>query len=440
MRYVWISMFLISASYAEIRLTVYNNNLGLVKDTRVFEFKRGMDTIKVRDVAKQIDPTSLAFKSPGINILEQNYEYDLVSSAKLFQKYLDKQITVFQKGDEVREGKLLCSDWGNITLYTKQGIDIIRQEEITRTELPELPEGLITKPTLVWLVKSNKSGKRECEISYLTDGINWHADYVGVLKTQNSKLKTQNMDFSGWVTIDNKSGATYKDAKLKVVAGAVHRVEERRPVPWAKGEMAIAEVARPRFVERAFFEYHIYDLEGITTVKDNQEKQISFINPASVKTKKVYIYEGGKNAKVKLEFENSKDDGLGIPLPMGKVRVYKEDIDKSLEFIGEDRIEHTPKDEMVRLYLGDAFDIIGERKVVERRKITDRISEQDIEIELRNHKKENITVKVVQKFYGYWEIRKSSHKYEKKDANTIEFNIGIKKDDKVKVIYTVRHW
>lgn len=431
MRYVWISMFLISVSYAEIRLTVYNNNLGLVKDTRMFKFKKGMDTIMVKDVASKIDPTSLAFKGKGINILEQNYEYDLVSSAKLFQKYLDKQITVFQKGDEVREGKLLSFDSENITLYTKQGIDIIRQEEITRTELPELPEGLITKPTLVWLVESNKSGKRKCEISYLTDGINWHADYVGV-------LHNGMMDFSGWVTIDNKSGATYKDAKLKVVAGAVHRVEERIPVPWAKGEGIIELAARPRFKERAFFEYHIYDLEGITTVKDNQEKQISFINPASVKTKRIYLYEGGKNAKVKLEFENSKDQGLGIPLPMGKVRVYKEDIDKSLEFIGEDRIEHTPKDEMVRLYLGDAFDIIGERKVVERRKITDRISEQDIEIELRNHKKENITVKVIQKFYGHWEIRKSSHKYEKKDANTIEFNIYIKKNDKVKIRYTVR--
>ncbi|MCK4308237.1 DUF4139 domain-containing protein [candidate division WOR-3 bacterium] len=418
----------------QINLTVYNNNLGLVKDVRTFQLKKGVNTVYVTDVASQIDPTSLGFKAKGVNILEQNYEYDLISSSKLLTKYLNKQVEVFPKDGSIKRGKLLAFDSQTITLSTKEGVTIMQQKEITRTQLPELPEGLITTPTLVWLVDAKTSGKKKCELSYLTDGVNWHAEYVGI--TTNGS-----MDFSGWVTIDNKSGAVYKDAKLKLVAGAVHRVKRKRVPPPGMDEakLGLFTTAAPRFKERAFFEYHIYDLQGTTTVKDNQEKQIRFVDPTQVKTKKLYIYEGGKNAKVKLEFKNSKEAGLGIPLPMGKVRVYKEDIDKALVFVGEDEIKHTPRDEKVRLYIGDAFDIIGERKVVGRRKITDRVREEDIEIEIRNHKKEGITVKVVERLYGYWEIKKSSHKYEKKDANTIEFNIKVPKNGKKKLTYTARY-
>ena len=415
----------------QINLTVYNNNLGLVKDVREFQLKKGVNTVYVTDVASLIDPTSLGFKAKEVNILEQNYEYDLISSSKLLTKYLNKGIEVFPKDGSIEKGKLLSFDNESITLSTSEGVSIMQKKEITRTQLPKLPEGLITTPTLVWLVDAKNSGKKKCELSYLTDGINWHAEYVGI--TTNSS-----MDFSGWVTIDNKSGAAYKDAKLKLVAGEVHRVKPVIEEGWMRKRApgTALEIAAPRFEERAFFEYHIYDLQGIATVKDNQEKQIRFVGPTQVKTKKVYLYDGGKNAKVKLEFKNSKDAGLGIPLPMGKVRVYKEDIDKSLVFVGEDEIKHTPRDEKVRLYIGDAFDIIGERKVVERRKITDRVREEDVEIEIRNHKKEEIIVKVVEKLYGYWEIKKSSHEYEKKDANTIEFDIKVPKNKKEKITYT----
>ncbi len=418
----------------QINLTVYNNNLGLVKDVRAFQLKKGVNTVYVTDVASQIDPTSLGFKAKGVNILEQNYEYDLISSSKLLTKYLNKSIEVFPKDGSIKKGKLLAFDPQTITISTPTGVTILQQKEITRTQLSKLPEGLMTTPTLVWLVDAKQSGKKKCELSYLTDGISWHAEYVGI-------ITNGSMDFSGWVTIDNKSGAIYKNAKLKVVAGEVHRVKERivsEATPVVGAKYARRTNAAPRFEERTFFEYHIYDLRGTTTVKDNQEKQIRFVDPTQVKTKKIYIYEGGKNAKVKLEFRNSKEAGLGIPLPMGKVRVYKEDIDKSLVFVGEDEIKHIPRNEKVRLYIGDAFDVIGERKVVNRRKITDRVNEEDIEIELRNHKKEEITVKVVERVHGYWEIRKSSHKYEKKDANKIEFNIKVSENKKVKLTYTVR--
>ena len=436
MRRIWIFVFpflIISSLFGEVELTVYNSNVGLVKDTRKIAFKRGKQEIRFTDVATGIDPTSVSLEVAGVDILEQNYEYDLVNSSKLLQKYIDKNIALFLKNERVEEGKLLSFSSQDITLDTKAGIVIVKRDEIVRMSLPELPEGLVTRPTLVWLVDSKETMEKSCELSYLTKGLNWHAEYIG-------KEKDGSMEFAGWITIDNKSGATYENAKLKIVAGKIHRVEEMRR-PKMLAAKAAAEAAAPgRFEEREFFEYHVYDLKGRTTLENNKEKQIRFIAPTDVRTKKIYIYDGArnKNVQVKLEFKNSKEDGLGIPLPMGKVRILKEDVGGSLEFVGEDRIDHTPKDETVRLYVGDAFDIIGERKMVLSKKITERMKDEDYEIVLKNHKNEGITVKVVEHLWGDWKIMKASHDYKKKDARTIEFNVRVPKNGEKKITYTVR--
>jgi len=422
---VWVMLILTG-----IKVTVYNNNLGVIKETREFEFKKGIQEVRFTDVAAKIDPTSVSFEAKDVEILEQNYEYDLVSHDKLFQKYIDKEITVYTK-EGIEHGKLLAYEGGVITLQTEKGVVTLQMDATQKVEFPSLPEGLITRPTLVWLVDAKSSGKRKGTITYMTEGLWWRANYVGILSKDEKKL-----NFGGWVTITNRSGATYEDAKLKLVAGEVHRVAKGIP-PRPVAEVVEFEKAAPRFEERAFFEYHVYDLKATTTIKDNQEKQIMFVSPRDVTVNKVYTYEGGHNAKVKLEFQNSKQNGLGIPLPAGVVRIYREDVDGSLEFIGEDAINHTAKDEMVRLYLGDAFDIIGERKLINRRKLDRNMREESWQIVLRNHKEEDVEVRVIERLYGDWEIIEVSDEYTKLDAYTVEFKVKVPADGEKKVNYTV---
>ncbi|MCK4224635.1 MAG: DUF4139 domain-containing protein [candidate division Zixibacteria bacterium] len=440
-----------SLSYAEVSVTIYNQDLGLVKDVRVLEFQKGKSLIKFTDVAAQIDPTSVHFKpvnpSDRVSILEQNYQYDLVSSTKILQKYVDEEIELFTKAagpmgqGKSYKGRLLSYSNENVTLQEPEGaIRIVRLEEVRDLYFPTLPEGLITKPTLVWLLDSQVSGKRKAEVSYLTSGINWHAEYVAVVDQRD-----ENLELAGWVSIDNRSGATYEDAKVKLIAGEVHRVREKRiPPRLAKGYVADVAAA-PQFEEKAFFEYHLYTLLRPATIKDNEIKQVSLFPSADVKTKKIFTYDGARyesKVRVELEFKNSESAGLGMPLPQGKIRVYKEDVDKALEFVGEDRINHTPKNEKVRVFLGNAFDIVGERKKTDFKKISDDITEESYQIKPRNHKEEAVEVVVVEHLYSYteWEIKESTHEYEKKDANTIEFKIHLDKDQEVVLNYTIRYY
>jgi hypothetical protein len=432
----------------KVSLTVYNQDLALVKEMRELSFESGRNEIKFTEVAEKIDPTSVHFQilnlADKVFLLEQNYQYDLVSSDKILEKYLDKKIQILTKGGKLYEGELLSFSSDNFSLKEKEGsIRILNRAEIVDLLFPSLPEGLITRPTLVWRLDSKIKGKQEAEVSYLTTGINWHAEYVAVVDKEDKAL-----ELSGWVSIDNRSGATYPEAKLKLIAGEVHRVVERGPIrtmyKGAEAEMALGMAPPPTFEEKPFFEYHLYTLQFPSTVKDNEIKQISLFPSTSVKVNKIYTYDGAREAKkvkVNLEFLNSKEGGLGIPLPKGKLRVYKEDVDKSLEFVGEDLIEHTPKDEKIRVYLGDAFDIVGERSRTDFKRISDDVSEESYQVKLRNHKEEKVEVIVVEHLYPYtnWEILESNFKYEKKDANTIEFKIPIEKNQEQIVNYKVRY-
>jgi hypothetical protein len=418
-------------------VTVYNDDLALVKEAREIEVPRGIGEFSFTGVPARIDPTSVRLdpgKGGEFAILEQDYRYDLVSREKLLERYLDRTIEVVTELESIHRG-VLKSAAGSLVLETEGGVVVLGADKIANLILPEIPEGLITRPTLVWKVENGGSPNRTVEIAYLTGGMSWHAEYVAAVDAKDERMK-----ISGWVSIDNRSGRTYESTRLKVVAGDVHRA---MPPPQLRRKgMAMDMMAAPGgFEEREFFEYHIYDLDRITTLADREVKQIQFIAERVVPLEKVYVYEptrGNDKIQVKLEFVNSEENGLGIPLPAGKFRVYREDADGALEFAGEDRIDHTPRDERVSTYLGNAFDLVGERNEMQMERREGRHFRQRVEIKLRNRKeKDGVTIIVREHPGGHWEVLDSNFAWEKPNAHDLEFEIDVPAGEEVILDYTV---
>ncbi len=439
-----IMLLLLSAAVVfanDMAVTIYNDNLALVRDSRNVSLEKGVKPFRFTNVASQIDATSVHFKAVSgnnsVNMLEQNYEYDLVGTNRLLEKYIDQNIVATIKDGGTINGTLLSAMGGDIIVQTSDGtIKALKSTSLESVEFPSLSDGLITRPTLVWLLDSPKTGDYNAQISYLTRGINWHAEYVAVVNTDDTAL-----NMSGWVSVENNSGAIYENAKLKLVAGDVNieQPESRRNYDrMAKADVLYA-AAEPQFEEKSFFEYHLYTLQRPATIKDRQIKQLSLFPPAGADVKKIYTFNGNRQNKVNvtLEMKNSKDNGLGMPLPKGKIRVYKTDVDGSQEFIGEDTIDHTPKDETVRIYLGDAFDIVGERIVVDTKKIGRESRQQTVRIKLRNHKDEAVTVYVVENLWGDWEFIGDTPKISKKEAHKVEFEIKVPANGETQFEYTV---
>ncbi len=426
----------------KIAVTVYNNNLGVIKDVREIKLNSGSTKISITDVAKLIDPTSVHIKLNG-EVIEQNYQYDLVNLQKILQKYIDKNIQLVNEKNDFVEGTLLSASGNQIVLQKNDGgLLMIPNLDKYRLSVGDLPEGLITKPTLVWTVNSRRAGKQDVEISYQTRGMNWHAEYVAVLNKDDTKL-----DLNAWVSVENNSGTTYKNAKLKLVAGDVNRVQENKPL--YKGRIAMEDAVyqtAPQFKEKSFFEYHIYNLQRPTTLAQNETKQISLFQAQNVTAKKKYFYASGGgyynrgNGKVNVivEFDNKESQKLGIPMPKGKVRMYKSD-GESIEFVGEDLIDHTPRNETIKLKIGDAFDILAEERQVEHKKITDKVYEQVFEIKIKNRKKEDVVVEVERRLGYNWEILNSSISYKKKNATTVTFQVPVKDNDTTVLRFKVRY-
>ncbi len=431
-----------------VSVTVYNSDLGLIKDLRHVALPSGVAELRFGDVAAKIMPQTVHIKSltpqSQLQVLEQNYEYDLLTPEKLLEKSVGKEITVLKDGVEVPL-TILSTNQGLVyrlggRIFTGHPGNLI---------FPSIPENLISEPTLVWILESRGGARQRIEASYLTRGLNWKADYVAALDSRD-----KNMDLSGWVTLDNQSGATYRNAKLKLVAGDVNRVIEEygaRDAMRALSEVS-AKAASPQFSEQTFFEYHLYSLQRATTIKSQQTKQVSLLSADRIPVTKRYFYYGAQqyfrarygvpiaNQKigVYVEIANKQENHLGMPLPKGTLRVYKADADGSLQFIGEDRIDHTPKDEMVKIKMGDAFDIVGERKQTDWRKLADDLYEVAFEISLRNHKDEPVTVAVIEPMFRDWEILYSSHSYKKIEAHTAQFDIPVAKDGTSKLVYRLR--
>jgi hypothetical protein len=422
----------------DVAITVYNQNLALVKEGRTLDFKSGLDTLSLTDVASSIDPTSVHFKlrtGNGVDLLEQNYQYDLVSSDKILQKYLGHEIDIIMKSGDVLRGKYLSSSSGYLVLQIPDGsVRLINGDEMLSVTAPKLPEGLIVVPTLQWLVNTSSAGKRDVEVSYLTSNINWHAEYIAQLDQ-----KDQNIRLSGWVSLDNRSGKTYADAKLKLVAGEIN-LARQTPRGGILPEATMMKSAGAGFEEKSFFEYHLYTLGRPTTIANNETKQVSLFDPAETPVEKLYrYYSGGKDVQVIIKFKNSKENGLGMPLPAGKVRITKLDTDGSEEFLGEDMIDHTPKDEEIELKVGNAFDVVGETTTIDSKRISGKVSEVTTQVSLRNHKEEPVTVTVVAGMGYNWEILESNFEWKKKNASTVEFTVPVAVNGESKLTYKVRY-
>ena len=434
-----------------VEVAVYNNNIGLIKETRKLTLPSGRGELRFMGVASHIMPVTVHVSSlnfpNNFSVVEQNYEYDLINADKLLDKYVGKKIKIvvwneYQDRKETVEAILLSNNNGQIYKINNEifighpGIKV----------LSNIPDDLIAKPTLTWLYDNSTTNEHNLEVSYLTNNLGWKADYVVVLSEDDTSG-----NISGWVTLDNKSGATYKNAHLKLIAGDVNRVTDvsgNKVVMMSHMERRLT----PQFEEKPFFEYHIYDLQRETTIKDKQTKQVSLLEAADVKIQKVFLVEGFQgiftryyqrnNSKqpvnVYIKFMNTEENNLAKPIPEGIMRLYKKDSEGSQLFIGEDRIDHTSVGEEISLKIGEAFDVIAERVQTDYKQISKGLHESEWEITLKNHKDDDVIVNIIEPLTGNWSVINNSHPYTKKDAFTINFDIPVPKDKEVKVKYRLQ--
>lgn len=437
----------------------------VIRQDRAVTLKEGRSELRYNDVAALIDPTTVTFKSltdpDGTRVLEQNYQFDLVSADKLLQRYVGKTITVEQAlGDGVERitGKLLGAH-GGLILQREDG-RVVTLQSYSNVLYPELPGGLITEPTLVWLVDAEQGGRHETRVSYQTKGMTWWTDYNAIY----SEAQGCSLDLSAWVSLINQSGASYPDAKLKLVAGDVHRAEPSVRPMYESMRVRAAVAKDQGFKEKALFEYHLYTLQRPTNLPDNSTKQIRLFPTAfDVPCEKKFVYEGAPSygyyggvqthagfgqtgntdVKVFLRFKNNQASGLGMPLPAGRIRVNLQDPeDGSLEFIGEDAIDHTPKDEPVLIEMGNAFDLVGEREQTDFYVDKDAdVMRESFKIVLRNHKDEDVNIIVREHLYRWsnWEILNASHEFEKQNSRTIHFPVNVPANGETTLTYTVKY-
>lgn len=457
-------------------LAQYGANLpgyALVRDARRMTLPQGVGEIKFSDVAKRIDPTTVAFESlsdqAGTRVMEQNYQYDLVDNAKLLDRYIGQPISVGQaRGDKVERvsGKLLSAN-GGIILQKESG-EVVTLSGYSDVQFPALPGGLITQPTLVWKVASKTGGAQDARVSYQTQGVTWWSDYNVTLREANGNCS---MDLAAWVTLVNQSGGSYPNAQLKLVAGEVNRapvaVAGALQAPMLRKAMVTERDEAAGFSESGLSEYHLYTLGRRTDLPDNSTKQLELFpaaHDAACRKQLVFtaaplpwsywsapISDQGYAATSQgtvgswLEFDNKDTNKLGMPLPAGRVRVNQAAAsDGALEFIGEDTIKHTPRNETLRIKLGNAFDIVGERKQTDFHIDTSaKTIDESFEIDVRNRKKEAASVIVREYLYRWsnWEIAAKNHEFAKRDAQTIDFPLEIAADGSAKIAYTVHyHW
>lgn len=443
-----------------VALAIYNQGTALVRDRRTFTLGAGVVPLNFTDVAASIDATSVGFKSltdPATTVLEQSYSYDLVNSTALLARYIDQTIRMTTTDGTVFEGQLLSGVGGSVILRLESGqIVTTTAANIRDIQFPELPDGLITRPTLRWLLNVPTGGEHQVELTYLTGGINWSADYV-VLLGQGM------LDLNGWVTVTNGSGTTYHDALLKLIAGDVNRLPDAQ----VRREMevyavAAMDAAAPQVEQRDFFEYKLYEIARPVTLGNNETKQIEFVRGVNVPATTYYVYNANpyfygyyspisdqyygvtdiKDVQSYLEFNTGEENGLGADLPAGRVRVYQQDVDGSALLIGENAVDHTPKGESVSFFLGNAFDLVGERTQTDFRMVATNVVQETYTITLRNRKaNEAVEIRVpeVMQRWSNWEILNASHEYTKTNSHTAEFRVNVPAGGEVTITYTVQY-
>ena len=436
---------------------------GIVRHDRKFDLDKGLSNLRVTDVAALIDPTTVTFTSldvTGTRVLEQSFQFDLVSQAKLLQRYLGERIAVEQiRGDTVDliEGQLLGIGDGLTLLMDDGSVQAVRSYGNIR--FSQLPGGLITRPTLEWLIDSPRSGEQNTRISYETKGMTWWADYNVVL----DESEGCTMDLSAWVSIINQSGSSYENARLKLIAGDVNRAPTQQPRRDVVYKMAMAE-ADSSFQEKSFFEYHMYTLGRRTNLPDQSTRQLQlFPDARGVACAKELVFsptlnmqyygthqldqnygrQGQGDVNVFLRFSNNEKSGLGIPMPAGRIRVNQVDTaDGSLEFIGEDVLDHTPRNENILVRMGNSFDVVGERKQTDFRIDTrTRNLWETFEVTLRNHKDTATDIVVLENLYrsANWDILNQTKKFNKENSNQIRFDVTVPSEGEVSIRYTVHY-
>ena len=440
-----------AAERESVNITVYNQNFGLVREIRMLDLTEGRIDLEFADVASGIQPETVHIRplgGPGMSVLEQNYQYDLLNPQKLLEKYVGRSVTVYRTNpvtgvDEPREAEVLSVNGGPILRIDGE----VTFDYPGRFGFPELPDNLIAEPTLLWRLDAGGPRQR-VEVTYLTNSLNWKSDYVLVLDEDDTAA-----DLTGWVTLVNQSGATYEGANLQLVAGDVQRVSGMDDNALRARMMAeVMPASADSFSEEAFFEYHLYTLQRPADVVNNEQKQVVLLEAADFEIEKRLIFHGAahyyrsqygqisanQKVGVYLDFENSERAGLGMPLPKGTVRVYKRDASGAQQFVGEDRIDHTPRDEEVRIKLGEAFDVVADRRQMDYTVLSGCVSESTWRIDIRNHKDENATVTLVEPVGGDWEILSSTHAHTQLDAWTFTFDPRVPARGETTVEYRIR--
>ena len=440
----------------ELAVTVYNSNIALVRDVRQLQLPTGNFRLKFMDIAATVNPATVHFRSltepEKIAVIEQNYEYDLLEPAKLLNKYVGKEVTLVRsymdngttKHEEIK-ATLLANNNGPVW---RIGNDIVTGVYGETYRFPEVPANLYDRPTLLMTLENSGSPKQKIEASYLANNLSWNSDYVLTVGRDDKAA-----DLDGWVTIVNNSGTAFRNARLQLVAGDLNRV----PAPaQPRAEMVFKSsvpASAGQFVQENFSEYHLYSLGRRTSVEDKETKQISLLQGSGIPVEKLFVVNGQNfyyhNAQnpgspikdavmVFYKFKNEEKAGLGIPLPAGNLRVYQKDSKGGLLFIGEDRIDHTPKDEFINVKIGNAFDVVSDRKQTDYKALSNRLWEMEFEITIRNHKDTPMTVQVNEPIGGDWEMLSSTYKYTKTSAWAAQFDVPVKANGESVLKYRVR--
>ena len=441
----------------DLGVTVYNSDIALVRDVRDIQLPQGNSDLRFVDIAATVNPATVHFRSltdpSKVHVLEQNYEYDLLDPDKLLHKYVGRDVTVIRTrqdqgttSDETVRARLLSYNGAPVWQI---GSDIVTGMPAYQFRFPELPESLYTRPTLIWTLDNAGAARHRVETSYLAGKLSWNADYVLTVARDDKAA-----DLDGWVTLTNGSGTSFRNAKLQLVAGDVNRVRnvlERKIVDAMRSEMAPA--ARPPMAEESFSDYHLYTLGRKTTINNSETKQVSLLGATSVPIQKRYVVDGQAfyyrsaqhpgaplkdTVQVYYQFKNDERGGLGLPMPAGVVRVFQADSKGGVQFVGEDRIVHTPKDETLDVKIGSAFDVVCERKQIDFEKIAANTYEFEFEITLRNHKTAPVTVEVNEPVGGTWRMLSASHTWTKTDAWAARFAVPVAADGTSVLKYRVR--
>lgn len=441
----------------DLNVTVYNSNIALVRDVRQLNLPTGLFSLKFADIAATVNPATVHFRSltdpEKLSVIEQNYEYDLLDPAKLLHKYVGKEVTLvrtyMENGATKREdvkATLLADNNGPVW---KIGNDIVTGMFAESYRFPEVPANLFERPTLLMSLENSGARKQQIEASYLAGNLSWNADYILTVGREDKAA-----DLDGWVTLANTSGTAFHNARLQLVAGELNRLPTAGRVEEMAMDRAMPMAAKSaQFAQENFSEYHLYTLGRRTSVEDKETKQISLLQGTGVPTEKIFIVNGQNyyyhNAQnpgspqkdpvmVYYKFKNDEKAGLGMPMPAGNVRVYQKDSKGGVLFIGEDRIDHTPKDETVTVHIGNAFDIVEERKQTDYKRVDTHTWEMEFEIKLRNHKDTPIVVEVNEPIGGDWEMVSSSYKFTKSAAFAAQFHVPVDKNGTSVLKYRIR--